>query len=556
MARRGAPLKLTPALIEQVSSALSIGLPRETAAKYARISYQSFYTWYVRGRREFERMERGDPATTQQEKSESIFLEFFNQIEQAEMDAVVVWQQTINTAMKQGDVGSAWRMLQLRDPKGYNPKPEGEVEGEKERRIYMLPAELVAPAFLAAHRDILARAHTEYVFYGGRGSTKSSFVSLEIVIQLLNNPDTHALVIRQVANTLRDSVYSQIVWAIDQLDDYYPGLKAQFKCTGNPMQITYTPTGQRIFFRGADDPAKLKSIKPEFGAIGILWLEELDQYAGPESVRKVEQSAIRGTSKAFIFKSFNPPPTTANWANKYIKVPKDTQLRHQSDYTQVPAEWLGDVFIREADHLKETNPDAYAHEYMGNPTATGGLVFNNVDLREITDAEIAEFDHIYQGLDWGYALDPLHWGKMHYDAARQTLYVFDEFRAHGMKNDALAEILMKPVSEGGKDVQPHDLIIADSAEPKSVDDMRAYGLTCRGAEKGANSVRYSISWLQHRVKIVIDPRRCPHTAQEFADYEYSMTKDGEFYSEFPDKNNHAIDMTRYALNTIWRQRGQ
>jgi phage terminase large subunit len=105
-------------------------------------------------------------------------------------------------------------------------------------------------------------------------------------------------------------------------------------------------------------------------------------------------------------------------------------------------------------------------------------------------------------------------------------------------------------------MRPGDLLIADSAEPKSVADLNSYGLTCRGAEKGDGSVRYSLSWLQHRLKIVIDPVRCPYAAQEFADYEYAMTKDGEFFSDYPDRANHAIDCTRYALSLVWRQRGK
>lgn len=522
-----------------------------TAARYARVSYQSFYTWYNRGKREAERIERGDTATKKQVDSEAIFLKFFNEVEQAEIDAIQTWQQTINVSIKQGDVGSAWRMLQLRDPKSYSAAAQAEEDSEAKQKTYILPAELVAPSFLAAHRDIVSRNHTEYVFYGGRGSTKSSFVSLEFIVLLLNNPGVHGLAVRQVANTLRNSVYDQLVWAINQMTTYYPELQGQFKCTTNPLEIVYIPTGQRIYFRGADDPGKLKSIKPTFGAIGILWLEELDQFAGPEAVRKIEQSAIRGTDRAFIFKSFNPPPTSANWANKYIKMPKETQFRHRSSYLEVPAEWLGKVFIEEAAHLKEINPNAYDHEYMGEPNATGGLVFNNVELRAITDDEIKQFDRICYGLDWGFALDPLHWGKNHYDAARQTLYIFDEYRAHGMKNSDLAEVLKTE-----KHMERGDLLIADSAEPKSIADMNSYGITCRGAEKGEGSVRYSMTWLQNRVKIVIDPQRCPHAAQEFTNYEYAMTKDGEFFSEYPDKDNHAIDATRYATNLIWRKKGQ
>ena len=409
-----------------------------------------------------------------------------------------------------------------------------------------LRADQIAGSFVDIYRDIQKHAHTEYVMYGGRGSTKSSFTAMTLIELMVNNPAWHALVIRQYSNTLRNSVHSQLLWAIDEL-----GLTDQFDSTVSPMEITYKPTGQRIYFRGADDPNKIKSIKTPFGAIGLLWFEELDQLQGEQAVRKIEQSAIRGTDAAYIFKTFNPPPTVHNWANKYVQMPKESQYRHESNYLQVPEEWLGKVFLDEAEHLKEINPDAYNHEYLGKPTLTGGTVFPNVELREITDKEIETFDRLYYGLDWGYALDPLHWIKEHYDSARETLYIFDELRALKMSNQELASILINQ-----KGMTNRDLLIPDSAEPKSIADLAAAGLYVRGAEKGPDSIRYRIRWMQNRAKIVIDPKRCPYAAQEWVNYQYETTKDGEFVSQYPDKNNHSIDAACYGLNTFWRKRGQ
>jgi phage terminase large subunit len=423
--------------------------------------------------------------------------------------------------------------------------------GQEERRSegnasnFVFPADCIAPAFLSAYRDIRDRRHTEYLFFGGRGSTKSSFVSLITVWLLVNNPGVHALACRQVANTLRDSVYSQCVWAISEL-----GLEADFKCTTSPLEIEYRATGQKIYFRGADDPGKIKSIKPAFGYIGILWFEELDQFHGVESIRKIEQSVIRGGDEAFIFKSFNPPRTASNWANKYAKIPKASQYQHHSNYLDVPAEWLGKAFLEEAEHLKVVNPRAYEHEYLGIANSAGGLVFENVQIRKITDAEIAQFDRVLHGLDWGYYPDPAHYVRMHYDAARLTLYIFGEYRALKASNRTLYDALVE------RGLTPEDLLIADSAEPKSVADFREYGAACRGAEKGPESVKYSMKWLQSLAAIVIDNERCPETAEEFMGYEFERDKDGEVISEYPDANNHAIDSTRYGTNLIWKRRGQ
>lgn len=418
--------------------------------------------------------------------------------------------------------------------------------GSDDGKPFSIPAELIAPDFLNTHRAIYSGNFTEFVESGGRGSTKSSFVALEIIGLIKNNPTMHAVALRQVKDTLRDSVYATLIWAIDIL-----GLSDEFKCTTSPMEIEYLPTGQKIYFRGADDPGKIKSIKPQFGYIGIVWFEELDQYHGPEAIRNIEQSVIRGGDVAFIFKSFNPPQTANNWANKYVKIPKSSQHHHHSNYLNVPVEWLGKTFIEEAEHLKEVNPTAYEHEYLGIANNTGGAVFTNLRLESITDEQIAQFDRVLHGLDWGFYPDPASYGKMHYDSARRILYIFGELREWKKSNEDLHTILLST-----KLYTDPDLLIADSAEPKSVQDFRAYGSNCRGAEKGPDSVKYSMKWLQGLTAIVIDPARAPYHAQEFGEYEYERTKDGEIISEFPDKNNHAIDDTRYATNLIWRSRGK
>jgi phage terminase large subunit len=409
-----------------------------------------------------------------------------------------------------------------------------------------LPADVIATSFLNVYRDSRDRKHMEYLLKGGRGSTKSSFASLDLVYLLVNNPNVHALAMRQIANTLRDSVYSQIVWAIDVL-----GLAEQFKCITSPLEIEYKPTGQKIYFRGADKPEMVKSIKPTFGHIGILWFEELDQFHGPEAIRKIEQSVLRGGEEAWEFKTYNPPRTSANWVNKYVLIPKANQYQHHSTYLDVPPEWLGQTFIDEAEHLKNVNLAAYEHEYLGVVNGTGGMVFENVQIRKITDDEIAQFDHILMGNDWGYYPDPFAWVKCHYDAARMTLYIFDELKMFKAGNEETYKALVNE-----KHVTPEDLLIADSAEPKSVADYRAYGLNCRGAEKGPESVKYSMKWFQRLAAIVIDPERCPYAAEEFLNYELEQDKDGNFISEYPDKDNHFIDAGRYATNLIWRRRGQ
>lgn len=406
-------------------------------------------------------------------------------------------------------------------------------------------SEVIPPHFYDAHRLIREHAYTEYTFPGGRGSCKSSFVSEEIPLLMKRNPDMHCLVLRKYGNTLKDSVYNQLIWAIEKL-----GLSSEFRATVSPMQIIYKPTGQTIYFRGLDDPLKVKSIKPKFGYIGILWFEELDQFAGAEEIRSVEQSAKRGGGRFYVFKSFNPPISASNWANKYILEERDSRIVIRSDYRSVPIEWLGEEFLNDAEQLKRTNERAYQHEYLGIATGTGGNVFENVDVRKITEEERRIFDRIYMGVDWGWYPDPFAWVKMHFDAARRTLYILDEYRCNKQGNRETADYLMKE-----KGVTSADLITADSAEPKSVGDYRSYGLACRAVEKGPGSVDYSMKWLQSLNAIVID-EDCKGTAKEFLEYEYERTKDGEIISGYPDRDNHSIDAVRYGTYPIWRKRGR
>lgn len=406
-------------------------------------------------------------------------------------------------------------------------------------------SELISPAFVESHRAVKGQAINELVEKGGRGGAKSSYISIEIILLLLKHPECHAVVMRRVGNTLRASVYAQICWAISTL-----GLSGLFKCTVSPMECTYLKTGQKIMFFGMDDPGKLKSIKVSFGYIGMAWFEELDQFDGPEQVRNVEQSLFRGGSFSFCFKSFNPPPMARNWANRYVLENKAGKMVHHSTYLTTPEAWLGPRFLADAEHLKATNATAFRHEYLGEVVGCGTAIFENLDIRAITDSEIQGFDRITSGVDWGWYPDPWAFNRMHYDAARRVLYVFDELTRRRTGNQDTAALVKSRIPAEG-------LVIADSAEEKSVSDYRAFGLLCRGADKGPGSVNYSMKWLQSLSSIVIDPVRCPDTVKEFSEYEYERdSKSGEVLEGYPDLNNHHIDAVRYGTNRIWKRRGQ
>lgn len=410
------------------------------------------------------------------------------------------------------------------------------------RKTYHMDLYNVPDVFHSAIRDIRDKKHLEYVFKGGRGSTKSSTVAMMIVELLRNYHDIHAVVCRKVGNTIKNSVYNKIKWAIGKQE-----FTEEFDSKLSPLEITLKATGQKIFFRGADDKDKIKSINPEFGYIGILWFEELDQFAGSEEIRSIEQSAIRGGELAWIFKSFNPPKTKNNWANRYVLEPKENRVVHSSTYHDVPPEWLGKPFLDEAEHLKEVNPSAYDHEYGGEANGNGGNVFEYLEIRTITDKEIETFDRIYQGTDFGWYPDIYAFKRLYVDEARKKIYHIAEITGNKLSNAQTAQMII----DAGYDDYT---ITCDSAEPKSINDYRDKGLPARGAVKGPGSVEYGMKFLQGYTH-VIDPVRTPITYKEFTEYEYERDKDGNVISGYPDANNHTIDATRYALESLYNKRG-
>ena len=394
--------------------------------------------------------------------------------------------------------------------------------------------ELIAPSFYGLHKDVKEENYTYYMLNGGRGSCKSTFVSVEIILGMMKDPKANAVVLRKVGVNLKDSVYAQLEWAIEAL-----GVSHLWRAKRSPLELVFIPTGQRIIFRGADDPKKIKSTKFIRGYCKYVWYEECDEFAGMEEIRTINQSLLRGGDSFLVFYSYNPPKSVQNWINAESQRAEPSRIIHHSTYLTVPVEWLGEQFVLDAESLKKSKPESYAHEYLGEVTGTGGEVFDNVKTREITDAEIAKFDNLARGLDWGFATDPLHYTVNHYDKTRRILYIFYEIHATRMSNHAVAEAIKQENPD-------NDLVVCDSAEPKSISELNSYGIRCTGAKKGPDSRDYGIKWLQDLNEIVIDPARCPNTAREFLHYELKKDKEGNFIPKFPDANDHSIDAVRYS----------
>lgn len=401
---------------------------------------------------------------------------------------------------------------------------------------------LIASSFYDLHWDLKEEKHTHYKLKGGRGSTKSSFISIEMINGIMEDPNANGVCFRKVGNTLQESVYEQLLWAIDELH-----VNHLWHASKTPLRITYKPTGQRIVFRGMDDPNKAKSIKVRKGYFKYIWLEERAEMDGEEDERKVLQSLMRGGEKFVVFYSWNPPKSINSWVNQDVLTPRDDTIVHSSDYRSVPREWLGEQFLIEAEHLKKVKPQSYDHEYLGIAIGTGGQVFDNVTIRKITDDEISHFDKNHHGLDFGYAADPLAYIKSHYDKTRRRLFIFGEIYQVNLSNAKAVEKIkkMNPLNQG---------VVADSEDPRTINEFYELGLNVYGAKKGPGSVQHGIKWLQDLEEIVIDPFRCPNAKREFTGYELEKDKNGNFKGSYPDKDNHTIDAVRYSLENEMIQR--
>ncbi|WP_426353682.1 PBSX family phage terminase large subunit [Exiguobacterium sp. R-39] len=374
---------------------------------------------------------------------------------------------------------------------------------------------------------------------GGRGSGKSSDIAI-IIAQLLMRYPVNAVGIRKIDNTIELSIFEQMKWAIE-----VSGVSHLFKVNKSPMRITYIPRGNYMVFRGAQEPERIKSLKSANFPFALAWLEELAEFKTEDEVTTITNSLLRGELDDGLFYkffySYNPPKRKQSWVNKKYEsvfVAANTFVHH-STYHDNPH--ISRQFIAEAEAAKARNEFRYRWEYLGEAIGSGVVPFSNLTFRPITDDEMAKFDNIRQGIDFGYATDPLAFVRWHYDKTRNRIYLMDELHGVKISNRKLAEWIIE------RGYHSHG-VIADSAEPKSIAEIEEHGVRrIEGARKGPDSVEFGEEWLDDLDEIIIDPGRTPHTAKEFEDIDYQTDKDGNPKPRLDDKNNHSIDSTRYAF---------
>lgn len=380
---------------------------------------------------------------------------------------------------------------------------------------------------------------------GGRGSGKSSDISHIIVQKIIREP-VNAVVLRKVDNTLVTSVYEQIKWAIE-----VQGLSHLFRVKMSPLEITYLPRGNKIIFRGAQNPERLKSLKDSRFPFAIAWIEELAEFKTEDEVTTITNSLLRGEledglSYKFFF-SYNPPKRKQHWVNKKYETifqPANT-LVHHSTYLDNP--YISKAFIEEAEAAKKRNINRYNWEYLGHAIGSGVVPFNNLQFRKITDEELATFDNYRQGVDYGYGPDPLAFVQWHYDKKRNTIYALNEIYGQKISNRELAK--------GIRTLKADRFRITSEVSPKDVDELKyEHNIPyIKQAKKGPGSVEYGEEWLDDLDAIIIDPERTPNIAREFENIDYETDRDGNPRARLEDKDNHTIDATRYAFEDDMKQ---
>lgn len=406
------------------------------------------------------------------------------------------------------------------------------------KRKQLKISDLLTSKFYPLYSAWKSNKYTRLVCKGGRGSAKSTNIALILVVDLMQYP-VNTICFRKVGETLRKSVYEQIKWAIKFL-----GVEEYFEYKLSPLEIIYKERGNKFIFMGVDDPQKSKSIKEAQFPVARYWFEELAEFKNEDEVETVLNSIFRGKlEKGLIYKgffSYNPPKMKHNWVNKkynYSFIENNVYVHH-STYLENPH--ISEEFIKEAEVVKAKDETKYRLVYMGEPIGNGLVPFPNLEIREIEATEIAGLEKFRNGVDWGYGVDPLAFVRWGYDKKKGIIYALDEYYGVGLKNRNLANYILSK----GYD----ELVMCDSAEPKSIDELKEYDISAWGAKKGAGSVEYGEKWLSDLEAIVIDPKRTPNISREFEMIDYDTDREGNPLPRLCDSNNHTIDATRYAFS--------
>lgn len=389
--------------------------------------------------------------------------------------------------------------------------------------------------FNAAYLPFLHEMARTQIYYGGSSSGKSVFLAQRAVYDLMAGGRNY-LVCRQVARTIKKSVFNEIVKAIGAW-----GVGALFEINKSDMVITCA-NGYQALFAGLDDPEKIKSITPQKGVLTDIWIEEATE-TDREAVKQLykRQRGGREDTPKRLTLSFNPI-LQSHWIYDAYFTPAawtDDQTEYHGDDVTILKTWyIHNRFLTTEDvHDLENETDKYFYQVytLGNWGILGNVIFTNWRVEDLSAMRDQLTNH-RNGLDFGFAEDPAALVPTHYDRKNKTIYIYDELYELGLTNDLLAAAV--------KNIIESQRVTCDSAEPKSIKELRNHGVNAHPAKKGRDSVLFGIQWLQQQ-QIVIDPR-CINTINEFRQYKWKEDASGRAIPEPVDRNNHSIDGLRYA----------
>lgn len=372
---------------------------------------------------------------------------------------------------------------------------------------------------------------------GSRASKKSKTSALWFIVNLMKHPAANLLVVRATYNTLRNSCFTELKWAIARL-----GVQQYWQINLSPLEMTYLPTGQKIYFRGLDDPLKVTSITVDVGVLCWLWIEEAYEIDSEESFDTLDES-IRGQVPDGLFKqitlTFNPW-NEHHWIKKrFFDTPDCDVLAKTTNY--LCNEFLDDADLRVFERMKRDNPRRYQVAGLGNWGMVDGLVYENFREAEFELSDLPDTARSFFGLDFGYTNDPTAFWAGMVDEKSKKIWVFDEMYERGMSNERIAE----RITEMG---YAKEVITADSAEPKSIDRLRTLGLRrVRAAQKGKDSILNGIDRIQDYA-LIVHPR-CKNFIVEIYNYTWAKDKFGRTINKPIDDFNHLMDAMRYALES-------
>ena len=375
---------------------------------------------------------------------------------------------------------------------------------------------------------------------GSRASKKSKTTALWYIWAIMRYPQANLLVVRKVFRTLKDSCFVDLKWAINRL-----GVKEHWDINISPLEITYIPTGQKILFRGLDDPLKITSIAVEVGYLCFMWLEEAYEITNEDDFNMLDES-IRGAipSDIDLFKQITitlNPWNEKHWIKKrFFDNPDDNILAMTTNY--MCNEWLDSADLKVFETMKVNNPRRYRVAGLGDWGIVDGLVYENWEEKTFDINELKKIVSIKTafGLDFGYTNDPSAFFACFIDTNNSTIWVFDEMYKKGMSNEKIAEC----IKEMG---YSKEKIRADSSEPKSIDRLYDLGIRhIRRARKGRDSILNGIDYIQD-FKIFIHPK-CVNFITEISNYTWDRdSKTGRKLNRPIDDFNHLMDAMRYAL---------